>query len=92
MFPRERGEKEKDRNPGGRSATAEVWRLPVSLAFQVVLSRPAGAVVFPVALDQPQMSAPKSGQQFALHFGRGRVSVRLSQIGSELKIFHCAGT
>lgn len=37
MFPRERGEEERDRNQRGQGVTTEVWRLPVSLAFQVVL-------------------------------------------------------
>lgn len=37
MFPKERGEEERDRNQRGQGVTTEVSRLPVSLAFQVVL-------------------------------------------------------
>lgn len=97
MFQRERGEEEKDSNQGGWGMTADLWRLPVSLAFQVVLSPGTSncVVVFPAALDQPQMSVLKWWWWwwgFALHFWGGRISVRLGQIGSELKITHCGRT
>lgn len=74
--------------------TADLWHLSVSLVFQVVLSPGTSncVVVFPAALDQPQISALKWWGGVALRFWGGRVSVRLGQIGSELKITHYGRT
>lgn len=90
MFPRGRGEEGRDRSQRGLGLTAEVWRLPVFFAPQVVLFlllvRESSSLLLISLICQS-----RRGFLFCI-FRELRVSVRLGQTGSELKNFHGAGT